>query len=131
MLGHRYRVSRAPAAPGQRRGNHEGRGGLGDGHVPGAGHEPAERGVGDGVIIHPHAVHPYGGDRSFLGVKRGAAHPEHPTRNQGHALANHDPTSLTVGTWARILRDQIQVLELAANRRVDAPILLWENLTIP
>ena len=40
-------------------------GGLGNGHVPGVGDEPAERGVGDRVVIHPQAAHLRGGDRPF------------------------------------------------------------------
>jgi len=95
--------------------------GLGDGHVPGVGHEPAERGVGDRVIIDPHALHLGGGDRSFLRVKGGATHPEDTAGNQGHALASHDPTGLTVVTRSGLSATRPSSLtsrhELPANLR--------------
>jgi hypothetical protein len=43
---------------------------------PGVGDEPAERGVGDRVVIDPQAVHLYGDHRAFFGVEGGAAHSE-------------------------------------------------------
>jgi hypothetical protein len=59
---------------------------------PGVGDEPAERGVGDRVVIDPQAVHLHGDHRAFFGVEGRAAHSEGSPGNQGHALAHHAPT---------------------------------------
>src|SRR3954447_11486939 len=61
-------------------------GGLfGDGDVPGVLDEPAERGIGDRVLVDPQVPHDCRPDRRLLRVEPVAAHPESPAGYEGRA----------------------------------------------
>ena len=57
---------------------------LGDGHVPGRGHEPAELRDRDRVVIHPEAIDLDAARRAFLRVEVLRAHQELAARHPGH-----------------------------------------------